>query len=181
MSKRKHFIVLSGIPGTGKSYLRGKLLDLIPDAHIFSSDDILDEYARINGLTYDQAFLEYSDKSTKIANENLAVAVKNRQNIICDRTNLSSRARRRMISSVSSKFYKKQCIQILPPQTEEELKEWKKRLLLRDEKEGKTIPDNVMAVFLRDFSEAYEDEGFEEVVKLDMFGQAVGHKEILKL
>lgn len=97
---RPNFIMLVGLPGSGKSTFRAKF-----DAYVqLSSDDIIEEIARRNSTTYDAAWATSIDTATKLLNVRLSEALRDRKSIIFDRTNLTTASRRKVMSQVPKDY-----------------------------------------------------------------------------
>lgn len=171
MKQKRNFIVLSGIPGTGKSTLRKNLETVVPNLFVYSTDDLIDDYARKNNKTYSEVWEEYVSEATSIANNDIQDAIRNGKNIIIDKTNLTPKSRKKFISQLSPKDWNFQCIQIIKPQSSEDLDILKERLRIRGEKEGKIINEELLKVFIRDFTLVTEEEVFSDYIILDMYGQ----------
>jgi len=102
-------IMLSGLPGVGKSYIKDQLLK--DDNYVVLSSDskIMARYPK---LSYKDAYYTVIDKDEfkdieKELREELKEAVKDRKNIIFDRTNLSKKVRNRWFCNVPFKYYNK--------------------------------------------------------------------------
>lgn len=102
--------ILIGLPGSGKSTWINNNLDVIGDAVICSTDDMIDEWAANHPdgpLTYSEAF----DKAPrndfeKRFFEDIAWAAKNGLPIVIDRTNMTAKGRRRILSMVPESYEK---------------------------------------------------------------------------
>jgi predicted kinase len=173
MSHKKNFIVLSGIPGTGKSLLRSKLVKTIPNVFVLSTDDIIDDWAQSQGKTYSEIWEDSIQKADKVSKEMFSKAIEEGKNIIVDRTNLSPKSRKQHLSIVSPKEYNFQCIQIIKPQTEKEVSDLKDRLEIRAQKEGKIIPDELLETFLENFQLVTDDEPFSDYMFMNMYGRVI--------
>jgi len=82
-----YIVVLCGLPGSGKSTLRAGFKDA--GVHL-STDDLVEEVAKWEGTTYDQVWEREIKRVTQVVNENFRVALKHRDSIIWDQTNLSA-------------------------------------------------------------------------------------------
>jgi tRNA uridine 5-carbamoylmethylation protein Kti12 len=91
---------LIGLPGTGKTTYRQELLRLSPLAHVFSTDDIIDEHAERLGFPYDATLFQMLDQDNvyKEAVRRMGEALKADplRDLIVDRTNLTDKSRHRM-------------------------------------------------------------------------------------
>lgn len=93
-------IILCGLPGSGKSTWREEFLKENPDFAVHSQDDIIEEKAKDLNSTYDSIFENYVSKANQLFRDNLKDSIKNRENIIVDRTNLSKKSRRSILSQL---------------------------------------------------------------------------------
>lgn len=102
--------ILIGLPGSGKSTWINNNLDIIGNAVICSTDNMIDEWAanHPNGpLTYSEAFdICPRNDFEKQFNEDIAWAAKNNLPIVIDRTNLTAKGRRRILSMVPDEYEK---------------------------------------------------------------------------
>ena len=100
-----------GLPGSGKSTWVERFLKTNV-ASIISSDDRIEEWARQNGLTYNQAFRNLTDKGANPSLKSfetemfsdLVEASARGEDIIVDRTNLSEKSRRRFLSRIPASY-----------------------------------------------------------------------------
>jgi predicted kinase len=157
--------VLVGLPGSGKSTLVSSLKKDNPNSFVYSSDLYIEENAKSNNLTYNQAFNQFINDAIKYMNIQLEKAIEQSQDIIWDQTNLTVKKRKSILSRFGKK-YKKICICIESPKTIQEQTELEKRL---NSREGKTIPYSV----IKDMSNRYEppsfDEMFDEISIINLF------------
>lgn len=154
--------VLVGLPGSGKS-------TSIPehfDGFVYSTDRYIEQCAKQNGWTYDQAFKEFINSATKYMNEQLNLAIHSNTDIIWDQTNLGDNKRRSILFKIP-KHYHKICICRVLPRTETEWSDLNQRLLQR---EGKTIPSYIINTMKLSYIEPSVAEGFDEVYLHDIYG-----------
>lgn len=155
--------VLCGLPASGKStwiendfrnfwYPDEDLNISWKDFVILSTDNIIDEYAKSVGKTYDEVFNDYIKIAEKIFLSRFDEAVKEGKNIIVDRTHLNVNSRAKTLSKFNSN-YVVTAIAFKTP----DFKEHKRRL---DNRPGKTIPDHVMTAMTKNASLPSIDEGF---------------------
>lgn len=177
--------LLAGLPGTGKSttlkfLLKSQMMDR--EMVVLSTDAAIERYAESVGKTYDEVFSGYIKRATSDLAMQLTHAVMRNKNIIWDQTNLSVKSRHKKLNSFGRnmdqrksffnyEYYGIECHYILPPETDEEIKEWHRRLRSR---EGKTIPDHI----LRNMRESYvlpdiKREKFDKIVAYDMYGTKI--------
>ena len=148
--------VMVGLPGSGKSTFLNSTND---DGFVYSTDNYIEMGAKLNGLTYDEAFKEFINPATKYTNDMLTVAVKQGMDVYWDQTNMSSKKRLGILSKFP-KSYRKVCYCIMPPRDDDEWAELNRRLASR---EGKNIPHNVIESMADSYVEPTLDEGFDEV------------------
>lgn len=156
---RPKFIMLVGVPGSGKSTWINSFVSKSPEEWIvMSTDDIIEDWAKKNGKTYSEAFaiLDFKDIQSKFDSK-LKTALQNKQNIIWDQTNIQSGARKKKLSQIPS-FY--QTAAIAFEVSEDELM---RRLADRSNNTGKTIPDTVIRSMIRNYQPPSKSEGFETV------------------
>lgn len=91
----KNIFYLIGLPGTGKTYFRKNIF--IGDKYfIVSSDDIIEEIAKKNNITYNEAWKTINFRELyKTLQKNINLAVQNKKHIVVDMTNLTINARKR--------------------------------------------------------------------------------------
>jgi tRNA uridine 5-carbamoylmethylation protein Kti12 len=161
-----------GLPAMGKSTLvKGMWKD--ESTFIYSTDDLLEAAAKELGSTYNEVFETLIKSVTEAANGSLDVAVKNRQDIIWDQTNLGAGKRRKIINRMRQAGYQVRCVCIVPPEAGHisNLKDWKYRLANRP---GKTIPDEVLTNMYRSFTLPTVEEGFDMITFYNMHGALLG-------
>lgn len=99
---RPNFIMLVGLPGSGKSTYRERFYDHVQ----LSTDDLIEVEAGRQGRFYDAVWAEHIDTATKMLNGHLANALRERQSIVYDRTNLTEKSRRKVLSQVPKEYIK---------------------------------------------------------------------------
>jgi len=151
-----YIIVLCGLPGSGKSTFRSMFRS---DGVHLSTDDLVEEVAKWEGTTYDQVWEREIKRVTQVVNDNFRIALKNRQSVVWDQTNLTSKKRRKILSQVPKDYYK---VAIFI-QVHEDLRQ--KRLT---ERPGKVIPAHVDKSMQESLELPTKDEGFDEVLILTM-------------
>jgi adenylate kinase len=93
----KELHVFFGLPGTGKTTYRYKLIEKYgkENVGVISHDDIIEEWAKEHNLTYPQAFKLIPTEYREAKFNEAIKAAKNKDIIIIDMTNLTKRARRK--------------------------------------------------------------------------------------
>lgn len=153
----KKCIILVGVPAAGKSTY---IAEMYPDAQVISTDNVLDNLASFEGLTYNEAFIKYMDLAEKIMWEELVEAAeKDVSPLIIDRTNMSIKARARFIERLKPYGYEFEAVAFAIP----EEREWNRRLSSRP---GKTIPRYVLDSMIKSFQMPSELEGFKTVIPM---------------
>lgn len=147
-------VVLIGLPCSGKSTERKNLLKSKNYA-ILSTDDILMETAE--GKDYNEKWKNFDRKlGDKLMDERKNEAIKKRQDIIVDRTNLSRKSRRKFLGQIP-KIYKKRAIVCLTG-----MEEIFRRNKERNLEEGKNIGRDVFDRMMKQFYPPFYDE-FDEI------------------
>lgn len=169
--------VMVGLPGLGKSTLvkdQRKVYERIDiDVFVYSTDGILERIADFLGKTYDNVFEEHIKSATAEADIDLAHAIKERQDIIWDQTNLSAKKRAKIINRMRQAGYQVRCECIIPPEAGwiDDQKAWAYRLRNRP---GKTIPQHIMNNMIESFVVPTADEGFDMITFYNMHGALLG-------
>lgn len=160
--KQPKIIVLVGLPGSGKSFYRDKLLctHIGADFVIISSDDEIEALCAEAGLTYSEGFEQFIGKGTHIMKQKFRDAVNNDRNIIWDQTNLTPKKRRGILKQVPHTYFKEA---IAVEVTIEELEE---RLARREKETGKHIPTHVVNSMAQSYLPPTKEEGFDTVTIL---------------
>jgi predicted kinase len=172
MDKESHMptlTVLVGLPGSGKS-------TSIPDdfdGFVYSTDRYIEQCAKMNGMTYNEAFREFIDPATKTMNEQLEIAIRQKADVIWDQTNMSSKKRYGLLSRFPRSYYRL-CVCRVPPRDDAEWIELNSRLLGR---EGKTIPPHVVESMADTYVEPTFSEGFDEVHLYDIYGNRLNESD----
>jgi len=169
--------VMVGLPAMGKSTIVN--LDLAVydriemPMFVYSTDDLLEAAAKDLGSTYDEVFETMIKSVTEAANASLDVAVKKRQDIIWDQTNLGVKKRAKIINRMKQAGYQVRCVCIIPPESDYDgdKEDWVHRLANRP---GKTIPQHVLSNMIDSFVVPTVDEGFDMITFYDMHGALLG-------
>jgi predicted kinase len=126
--------VLMGLPGSGKTTWRNRFVaERDGVAHAVARDDVVEEMASIHGITYREAWLTYSKAIDKELRRRLTEAFTLGKDVVVDNTNLTAKARRRILSRVPEGWEKVGVIFDVPEQ-------WLvHRVLCRAEAGGKRV------------------------------------------
>ena len=87
------FIMLCGLPYTGKSYFREKYLSAVPDLVHVCSDDLIERWSEEDGIMYNEGFIRHKREADMCAGATLKRAIEERQSVVVDRTFLSPHVR----------------------------------------------------------------------------------------
>jgi predicted kinase len=154
---------LIGVPGAGKStwYKNQEWLGEDQKDHKYvSTDDHVEGYARDQGKTYSEVFVEYMPTAVKqmMINVNFAAALQ--LDIVWDQTSTTIASRARKFNALPpSTNYEHIAVVFKTP----EHKELMRRLMSRP---GKEIPDHVVASMIASWEEPTEEEGFKEIWRI---------------
>ncbi len=151
-----YIVVLCGLPGSGKSTFRENFRS---DGVHLSTDDLVEEVARWEGTTYDQVWEREIKRVTEVVNNNFRIALKHRDSIVWDQTNLTAKKRKKILSQVPKEYYKVAIfVQVHEDIRQERLKN----------RPGKVIPAHVDQSMRDSLVVPTTDEGFDEVLILTM-------------
>lgn len=153
--------VMVGLPGVGKSTIVHDMIDMDPDAFVYSTDNYIDQYAKDNNTTYNEVFSDVIKTATTQMDSYLNIAIYHGQNIIWDQTNLSERKRKKIVDLVKKHGYYVVCLYIKMNDTIE----WHNRLNSRP---GKTIPSHILNMMNSTMVEPSLNEGFDDIEIIDM-------------
>lgn len=157
----KIFIMLIGVPGSGKSFfVKNTLPQLYPNEKftIISSDNIIECRATKQNKTYSEIFRTEIKSATIEMNEIFLNAIKNKLDIIMDQTNLTPKIRRKKLLQIQNDYYKIAVAFKVPEEIE-----LNRRLNSRP---GKYIPATVMQSMISQLTPPTEDEGFNKIINL---------------
>lgn len=135
---RPIYIMLIGLPASGKSTLAARIRRQYPDVQWWkiSTDDYIDAEAANRGLTYTEVFKDTIDAATKHASARRTFALGLHGNIIHDQTNLTIKSRARKLIDIPPAYIK---VGILC----DALEMMRRQRLL--DRPGKVIPDDIDA------------------------------------
>ena len=155
--------VFVGLPGSGKDFIIEKLLKSNPDKkyHIASTDGIIEAIAASKGKTYDDVFSAEVKGVTRQMNSEIAQAIRGRQNIIWNQTNMAPGKRAKILSQFPKEYVKKAVVITVDPDVHAA------RLQARGAATGKNIPGHVMKSMRDSYVEPTRAEGFDEVIHVD--------------
>lgn len=157
--KEPFVMLLVGPPLVGKTTWFKKTFKDNP-VTLISRDAIVMEVAGTDN--YNHAFNTVDQKEVNRQLEyKIEQAVKNKQNVVVDMTNLTSKRRKSTLDYFTDDYTK---IAVLFPMLSEE--EFKERNKKRELEENKTIPEGVIRNMIASYQPISKDEGFNKVVSL---------------
>lgn len=158
---RKMFVMLVGIPGSGKSYfIQHELKNLYTDREfvIISTDNIIDRKAAEQNKTYSEIWQNEIKAATIEMNNSFKNAIADGKDIVFDQTNTTIKSRRSKLLQVSNDYYKVAIVLLTPSPTELD-----RRLKNRP---GKTIPPFVIESMISQLELPTEIEGFDKIITI---------------
>lgn len=149
---------LMGLPGSGKSFLTEKILQEKPKTVVLSMDNIIDEYAQKNNMTYRQVWENHIKIAEKEFENILQEAITNKKDIIWDQTNLHQLSRSPKLKRLLENSYEIEGIAL-----ELSTEEWKSRILKRETNGGKTMLPEVLSSMEKSYQSPEYSEGFHKI------------------
>ena len=145
--------ILIGIPGAGKStWIKNQTW--AKDCDVVSTDNLVEQEAVRQGLTYNQVFKDYMPTAVRLMEEQVTQAREAGRDIIWDQTSTTVKSRERKFRMLRD--YKKVAV-IFPTPDPEELA---RRLASHP---GKNIPEQVVEQMISQFEMPTLEEGFDEI------------------
>lgn len=159
MKTMSKFIMLIGAPCTGKStWLNNNISE---DVVILSTDNLIEREAEKLGMNYSEAFDVIDFKSLeKEMFEAMHNAFENGKDVVLDRTNVSDKARSKILKKVPSS-YEKIAIKFNTP-----LDVVIERNKTRAENTGKHIPEFVIKNMFKNMVNPSHEEGFDHIIEV---------------
>lgn len=154
--------ILVGVPASGKStwFSKNKTSTMAP----ISTDNIIEFMGSLFGFTYDQIFKDSISLAEKIMWKRLEWNAECRNDVVIDRTNLTAKSRKKFIDYLKPYGYEFEAVVFpLPGTVEFSEEEWFRRL---DSRQGKTIPNAVLASMVNSAQMPSEEEGFTKITVL---------------
>jgi predicted kinase len=151
-------VILSGPSGSGKTTMRPEIMKLLGDALILSIDDVIEEWAEEDGLSYEETLQLRGDEARDELLNRFEFALEIGANIVWDQTNLTADARRKHLNSVPSQ-YDRIAIGFSSP-TELLLQ----RVFDRRDKTAKIVPGHAVRRQISSYEPPHFDEGFDQVL-----------------
>lgn len=150
---RPQITILVGLPASGKSTFCAA--HSAPCDVILSTDNYVERLAREQGTTYDALWAAHIGEAEADLFEQLQRALAERQDIVIDRTNLTAKSRRRILSQVP-KLYARVAVVFDVSEADQAA-----RLTQRP---GKTIPAAAIVSMRESFEPPTVFEGFDAIV-----------------
>jgi predicted kinase len=145
--------ILVGVPGSGKSTWVSDQ-DWSKDCAYVSTDIHVEAYAKEQGKTYSEVFVEYMPMAIGLMAEEVVEAREAGKDIIWDQTSTTVKSRARKFNMLPD-YYAIAVVFKTPEHTE-----LMRRLMSRP---GKEIPDHVIYSMIGSWEEPTLEEGFKEI------------------
>lgn len=154
-----YVLLLVGPPLSGKTtWINKNFADV--EVTIISRDQlVLDVY---DGDDYDEAFKNVNQKKvSQLLEESIQEAAENKENVIVDMTNLTSKRRKTTLRHFDGDYTK---IAVIFPLLEWD--EFVSRNNRRKTEENKTIPEHVIKNMIASYQAIRDEEGFDKVISI---------------
>jgi len=174
--KKNKLFVLVGPPGAGKStWIRNS--PELAGSTIISRDDLVDEIAEENGLTYNDMWSnnskiqELNKHITYLLQQNVSAASKSEKNVIIDMTNMNIKSRKQFLDKFSKKKFTRVAVDFMIDKSNIE-----KLLRINQERDAqlktigksKRISREVVSSMLNRYEKPTEEEGFDRVTMINV-------------
>ena len=147
--------MLIGLPGTRKSTWVANVQKEGGTQVIISSDYFVERFARLCGMTYDEAFPHVMARGIpdKFIRKRIKKAISEGRDVLWDQTNLTVKSRRAKMAKLPGYQFAAVVFE-KPP---EEI--WEKNL----DRPGKVIPSRILLQMERSYQAPTKDEGFVKI------------------
>ena len=147
--------MLIGLPGTGKSTWMGHFYEEEQNPVIISSDYFIERFARLCGMTYNEAFPLVMARGIpdKFIRKRLKKAKAEGRDVIWDQTNLTIKSRKSKMSQLPG--YQFEAVVFEKPAKDI----WERNL----NRPGKTISKRVLIQMEHSYQAPSKDEGFTRI------------------
>lgn len=143
--------MLIGVPGSGKTtWIKNNKKDAV----VLSTDDYIERAAEKHSKTYSEVFKDVIGFATDQMEKDLVQAVRNKQDIIWDQTNLTAKTRKAKLNKIPRDYNKVAVFFGVPSDLRD-------RLASRP---GKTIPEPVIISMINQLQPPTQEEGFDEIL-----------------
>lgn len=152
-----NLFMLIGVAGCGKSTYRNylqKRMDVFGTC-VLSTDDYLEAHAKRNNVTYSEMFKTRYKHAEVFMYEDLDSAVADHKDIIWDQTNLTISTRKNKLAKIPDNYIRHAVAFYVQPAEQHIVFE---RVANR---EGKSIPPEIIANMFRQFELPSTSEGFD--------------------
>lgn len=157
MNSIPQFIMLVGLPGSGKTTYRKANFSL-EDYVVLSTDDIIEEIARLRNLTYSSVFSGAIKEAGDMVDMTFKSSLENNFNIVLDQTSVSRSSRKKKLSKVPKHYHKKAIVFV---KNEKDID----KINIERIQNGRSIPPLIFEHMKINFNfSGIEREGFNEVV-----------------
>lgn len=176
---KPELVVLIGPPAIGKSTFIKK--NFHPGSTVVvSRDDIVNQVADENGMTYDDMFIKNpkTDAANKEVNRRLAdhfaKAVRSGKNVVVDMTNMNANSRRNAMSKIAGmerNFFKRAVVFTMKDTDLPALlaRMEARATQIKNAGGSKTIGKDVIMRMIQSFQQVNPDEGFDRVDTVNSF------------
>lgn len=147
--------MLIGLPGTGKSTWVGQFYAEEQKPVIISSDYFIERFARLCGMTYNEAFPIVMDRGIpdKFIRKRIKKAISEGRDVLWDQTNLTVKSRKAKMPMLPG--YQFEAVVFEKPAQDI----WERNL----NRPGKAIPKRVLDQMERSYQAPSKDEGFVQI------------------
>ncbi|WP_027234159.1 ATP-binding protein [Leisingera caerulea] len=153
-----HFIMLIGCSGSGKSTIAEDIRARNPSAVIISSDQIIEDFAQAEGISYQEAYPAQADNARDICEQTAVRAFERGLDVIWDQTNLQRSVREKRLAMVPDGYTK------IAVCLHGGLAAHRSRILARASAGGRDIPREVSKRQISDMEMPDFDEGFDRIM-----------------
>lgn len=153
-------ILLCGLPASGKStYAANFMANAVDHTLLLSSDALLEDMAKENGVSYQEAYVAWAPKAQAEVLSMADFAIAEGIDVIWDQTNLTVAQRAERCAAFFEADYEVIAVAFEAPHSV-----LKTRIAERDAAAGKTIPSSVLETMGATYRRPTEDEGFDHIV-----------------
>ena len=146
----KHFVMMVGLPGTGKSTFAKELVQ--SGYPLIDTDSYIERIAKEKGVTYNKVFQDAIGLASKNIFKNLEKALNLKSDIVWDQTNLNRYNRELKLAKIPEDYFKTAVV--FHPSND-----WD--IMLK--REGKVIPSDVLNKMINSFDCPTLEENFHEI------------------